>query len=122
MSGFTPGPWETGGISMSSGSISVVHRDYRIVICDVTNAASLGDFVNAAIRGRRDFGSPDTAKTQWANARLIAAAPDLLAALQAHDAYMKLWFSGPDSDALHPAAAANWRTIRAAIARAEGKD
>jgi hypothetical protein len=72
----TPGPWKVGGISLNTGAIAINHPEYRLVIADVLNAASFGDFVTASIRGRRDFGSPDTAKTQWANARLIAAAPD----------------------------------------------
>ncbi len=91
MSMHTPGPWNISGMSMNDGSISIGHAEYRIVIAYVTNAASLGDFVAAAMRGRRDFGAPDTAKAQWANARLIAAAPDLLAALIAvHQPYETL--------------------------------
>ncbi len=77
----TPGPWSQKGISMDDGSISIGPDDLRIVICYVTNAASFGDFVSSALAGRRDFGAPDTAHTQHANARLIAAAPDLYAAL-----------------------------------------
>lgn len=47
---------------------------------------------------------------------------EMLAALKAHDAYMfDAGYSGSDSDALHPKAAQNWRAIRAAIAKAEGR-
>jgi hypothetical protein len=54
-----------------------------------------------------------------ANARLFRAAPDMLKALKQHDAYMlDAGYSGPESDALHPKAAENWRRVRAAIAKA----
>jgi hypothetical protein len=36
-------------------------------------------------------------------------------ALKAHDKYMADQFSGPDSDAIHPKAAANWKSARAAL-------
>ncbi len=78
----TPGPWRIGSVSMNDGSLGITHDEYRLVIANVNNGASLGDFVTAAMRGRKDFGAPDTAKTQWANARLIAAAPDLYEALK----------------------------------------
>lgn len=44
-------------------------------------------------------------------------------ALAAHDAYMldAGYCCGPESDALHPKAAANWRRIRAALALADGQ-
>jgi hypothetical protein len=43
----------------------------------------------------------------------------LLAFAEAHDAYMLgAGYEGPEDTALHPNAAANWRTCRAAIARA----
>lgn len=54
------------------------------------------------------------------NGYLIAASPDLLAFARAYDAFMAAHYSGPDSGALHPDAAYNWRMCRAAIARAEG--
>lgn len=85
---FTKGPWAISGVSLNTGSVSIKHAEHRIIIAEVTNAASLGDFVSAAVRGRLDFGAPDTAVTQWANARLIVAAPELfeaLAALVKHD-------------------------------------
>jgi len=42
----------------------------------------------------------------------------LTAALRLHDDYMSEQFSGPESDALHPKAAANWRNIRKVLADA----
>jgi hypothetical protein len=64
-----------------------------------------------------DGGVPDD--EAWANARLFYAAPDMLKALKQHDAYMlDAGYSGPESDALHPKAAENWRRVRAAIAKA----
>ena len=69
----TPGPWQTKGVSMEDGSISIGPTAYPIVLAYVTNAASFGDFVTAALHGRRDFGAPDTAVTQWASADFIAA-------------------------------------------------
>lgn len=103
----TPGPWIISGVSINDGSISVSYAEYRIVIAQVTNAASFGDFVSAAIKGRHDFGAPDTAATQWANARLIAAAPDMLAAL-------KVALTWSDADWV------GHETVTAAIAKAEG--
>lgn len=106
----TPGPWSVRGVSMEDGSISIGSEKHRIVIAYATNAASLGDFVSAAVRGRRDFGAPDTAQTQWANARLIAAAPDMLAALKLVADSGK--FSCFDDLA--------WDAVNGAIAKAEG--
>jgi hypothetical protein len=64
-----------------------------------------------------DGGVPDGEAR--ANALLFRAAPDLLKALKQHDAYMlDAGYSGPESDALHPKAAENWRRVRAAIAKA----
>lgn len=50
----------------------------------------------------------------WLHNRVFA----LTAALRLHDDYMSEQFSGPDSDALHPKAAANWRYIREVLANA----
>lgn len=66
----------------------------------------------------------------WANARLLAAAPDLVEALQALDASWSEDFpDGPDGDLTFHAGfgrmsddtAALWRTIRAALAKALGQ-
>lgn len=78
----TAGPWEVTGISMDTGNISVGQRDLRIVIADVTNAASFGDMIAGAMRRGGGSFSQGDATTQFANARLIAAAPELLVALR----------------------------------------
>jgi hypothetical protein len=62
-----------------------------------------------------------TNPSSLADAKVIAAAPDLLAACRLHDTYMAARYSGPHSEALHAVAAENWRAIRAAIAKADGK-
>jgi hypothetical protein len=77
----TPGPWVINGVLQNSGSLTIGAPEQRIVVADVHNAASLGDFINAALAGKGRFGHQDDASTQWANAQLIAAAPDTLAAL-----------------------------------------
>lgn len=78
---FTTGPWRVTGISQETGNISVGQRDLRIVIADVTNAASFGDMVAGAMaRGGGSFRQSD-ATTQFANAHLISAAPTLFHAL-----------------------------------------
>lgn len=78
----TPGPWEITSISMERGDIGIGSKEGRFLIAEVTNAASFGDMlVGAMKRGGGNLRQED-ASTQFANARLIAAAPDLLAALK----------------------------------------
>lgn len=64
----------------------------------------------------------DEAQQAYESAQRVRdAAPEMLATLKAHDAYMlDAGFSGPDDEALHPKAAENWRWVRAAISKAEG--
>lgn len=77
----TPGPWVVTGVSMTTGNISVGMKEHRIVIAEITNAASFGDMLAGAMRrGGGGFEQSDC-HTQYANANLIAAAPDLLDAL-----------------------------------------
>lgn len=65
---------------MTTGNVSVGMKEHRIVIAEVTNAASFGDMLAGAMkRGGGGFEQSDC-HTQFANARLIAAAPDLLEA------------------------------------------
>jgi hypothetical protein len=112
MSGHTPGPWEITSISQRSGDIGIGQRDQRVLIAEVTNAVSFGEMVaeaiNRGIEGSHVLRSDD-ATTQWANARLIAAAPDMLDALKA-----ALVLIG------HPDDAAT-KAIAAVIAKAEGR-
>lgn len=93
----TPGPWTADTISMETGDWGVSQRDLRISICHVHNAASFGDFIAGAMkRGGGRFEQCD-AVTQIANARLIAAAPDMYDALKlaiGHIEHMAAFFGG----------------------------
>lgn len=103
----TSGPWEITSISQDTGNIGVGHRDLRIVIAEVTNAASLADMLNASMaRGGGEL-RQDDCHTQFANARLIAAAPDLLSVL-------KLLHADGKCGDLEP-------SVRAIIAKATGE-
>lgn len=115
----TPGPWRVSGVSMQTGNISVSMEEHRIVIAEVTNAASLGDMIAGAMkRGGGSFDQGDC-HTQMANARLIAAAPDLLGCLKAMVAetveYATINKLG-DPEKQH-----NIKWARSIIAKAEGK-
>jgi hypothetical protein len=100
-----PGPWAADALS-EQGDIRVACVDMPLVIASVHNGASIGEI----IVGRQP-------SIQWANARLIAAAPELLAALQMFIAAEDDWnerdgsFDDPLTDAYHAA--------KAAIAKAE---
>jgi hypothetical protein len=107
--GHTRGPWKYGWETSA--------REWALV---TNSAGSVVANVNSE-SGPDAQSVPATRKMPAeANARLIAASPDLLAFAKAYDDYMAAHYSGPDSDALHPDAANNWRMCRAAIARAEG--
>jgi hypothetical protein len=108
----TPGPWVSNGFAIEQ-----------------ENGPA---FVIAHIEHDGDPDWPDQGideSTAEANARLIAAAPDMLAALKALDAnWSEFWPLGPDvpkSDTriaeIADDTAAIWRDIRAAIAKAEAK-
>ncbi|MBB5663222.1 hypothetical protein GGE68_001398 [Rhizobium leguminosarum] len=111
----TPGPWQVTSISQDTGNIGVGHKEQRILIAEVTNAASFGDMLAGAMnRGGGRFDQGDC-HTQFANARLIAAAPDLLDALKlAESVYRKnVVGHGEPSSVLD--------AMQAAISKAEGK-
>ena len=120
MSKHTPGPWAVTSVSMNTGNISVGHRDLRIVIAEVTNAASFGDMMAGAMkRGGGGF-EQDDCHTQLANARLIAAAPDLLEALQhLSSVYEHIWVKMSDGEMAIVKGA--WEAAELAIAKAEGR-
>lgn len=105
----TPGPWKIKSISQETGSIGVGSEAHRILIADVTNAASFGDMLSGAMRRGGGSFSQDDCTTQFANARLIAAAPDLLAMLKV----AQLW--------LEVDGRFDMQGINAAIAKAEGR-
>jgi hypothetical protein len=104
--GHTPGPWRVEGPDDEPyGQIGVFAAHH--LVCELWQD-------DAPVR--------DYNEAQWANARLIAAAPELLAALVEMREFIRIRF--PD-DSL---ASGNWPTVKplvekwdAAIAKAEGK-
>ena len=104
----TPGPWVVGPVDDTVVThLGADGRRYEV----------------AAVEG--DYNDPDQWPVMEANARLIAAAPDLLEA-----AKQALWHIGSDDDRLAMADADKWKTdewqaaglLRAAIAKATGAD
>lgn len=109
----TPGPWRISGVSMQTGNVSVSMEEHRIVIAEVTNAASFGDMIAGAMRrGGGSFDQGDC-HTQMSNARLIASAPELLAAVRG---LLHSLVGDEFADDIPAVVAA-----RTAIAKAEGK-
>lgn len=117
----TPGPWTITGISQQTGSISVGSKDQRIVIADVTNASSFADMLAGAMkRGGGGFRQSD-ALTQFANAALIAAAPDMYEALKAARDEIKQLYSMRGCEA--EGSLEDWTAdIDAALLKAEGRN
>jgi len=109
---------------MTTGNVSVGMKEHRIVIAEVTNAASFGDMLTGAMmRGGGGFDANDC-HTQHANARLIAAAPELLDAvyetrkLVSEAASIGFNYAVGDwAERLY----ANQALLSAAIAKAEGR-
>jgi hypothetical protein len=100
--GFTPGPWEHDFASgIRDGHAALIEYFVRRYGDDVAIAA---DIVN-----------PDTGTPSEANARLIAAAPELLEALEAFVA----WHSNPAMP--HNDIVEITEKARAAIAKARGQ-
>jgi len=77
----TPGPWSVGfdANSWEDGGVSVL-ADGRGMVCSITNKLN-GLYQDSA--GDGSLLTPRTIGHQEANARLIAAAPEMLAALRA---------------------------------------
>lgn len=106
----TPGPWTAGG--WSSGQTPIIAADIHKQ-CGRTVA-----LVPCEFRGFIGFHSGNDAadyegETTKANARLIAAAPLLLAACKASEEFLQVIGN--------PAPPAPWRQLVDAIARAEGE-
>ncbi len=113
MSGHTPGPWLIGEQNGHCGvSIDETSEDGARVA-----TVYLGIVTSAARWGEEHFAFPENAEAM-ANARLIAAAPDMLAALQT---FVDL-FGREDAYQGDPAGLACVRSARAAIAKATGKE
>jgi len=114
MSKHTPGPWR----------ISYDHEGLPIVVAVAGGAVPIRtpfreDAFSADPRTRADF---DTA-TVDANARLIAAAPDLLAALEdAEFLLRKIAINPKEAGAMVDSFRRSAEDARAAIAKATGED
>jgi hypothetical protein len=111
MSAHTPSPWHWDSDPIKGDPLGRVR--YRVTTTGKTITQCY-------------YNSSD-AQAEW-DARLIAAAPDLLDALQALDAdWSSFWPLGPDVPAsgdriaaIAPKTAEIWRKVRAAIAKATG--
>lgn len=108
---FTPGPWVLTGVSQDDGSISIGSKSERVVIARVTNAASFRDFIVGALSRGGGSLEPSDATTQYANADLIKASPDL---------YQSVLDLLDIVDTSHPSAPAFIDEARAALRKAEG--
>jgi hypothetical protein len=97
MSAHTPAPWAVDG-TLNSGDLDVISADGRIAMIDDSRATGWNE------------------PTIKANARLIAAAPDLLNALDGLLDYLR------DYDADYPEAAPIFGKARTAIAKATGEN
>ena len=111
MSKHTPGPWFETIVPTSAGSaITIQSADHRIAIIYVDGIRKgIDDELPRSIQNR-------------ANARLIAAAPDLLAVLKAFSDYVHQEQSATDGAVTYSTTAINhWAFLaRAAIAKATG--
>lgn len=93
MTGHTPGPWRAKGAEVYCG---------RLRVCSQVNAADASLNIGGSV------------ERSHANARLIAAAPDLLEALEGVIPYLE---EDPDDEGDYNE---RIRTVRAAIAKAKG--
>ncbi len=101
MSAHTPGPWEITAVENSGGILAILGKD------------AAGDFLIAEIQ------QGETPATDRANARLIAAAPDLLKALQAIKEALDTYRRVQDWRPIH--FLLENKTLEAAIAKATGE-
>lgn len=99
MSSFTPGPWHVEASLISDGGYVIADDEMGLSIC-----------------ARSPW--PTRIDESHANARLIAAAPEMLAALKDAMRSSRKDFKGPDGDRQHREAYAEQF---AAIAKAEGR-
>lgn len=101
----TPGPW----------AISKINQRIDIISADTLSAKKLSKESNSGFIIAECFGDDD----KEANARLIAAAPELLEALQrlVTEASVSVYKYRPDADNVHKAVC----LAKTAIAKAEGK-
>ncbi|GGB00071.1 hypothetical protein GCM10011491_30400 [Brucella endophytica] len=110
----TPGPWEI-GTETRGYEVCTIHQVTRQPTEDGLGQSWVYIHAPRVIDG--DWHWPD-GEEQIANARVIAAAPDLLEALKASELGVEELCTGqhPDNECWN-----TLRTIRAAIAEAEGR-
>ena len=104
----TPGPWSVPHFAQDE-----VGCDCAYVLCD----GVMGAVCTITVSKEGDDPPIEQAK---ANARLIAAAPDLLAALKRVENSWRDKYTGPE-DPRAMARFSIWREMLAAIAKAEGR-
>jgi hypothetical protein len=108
----TKGSWAISGVIEGRGDISIAAD--RIVVATAHNGVSFFDVIGG-----------NHPEQQWANARLIAAAPDLLEALIAAQSLLRKCHEAVrmslNDDIERAAATDAMASIRAAIAKATGE-
>lgn len=102
-----PGPWRVFNHSWSATSILADGFDHAICLLDINHATEESQEADEALMA--------------ANARLIAAVPELLASAQAVIAWWNEWAARqPQDDTIEAAEWSEFHTLRAAIAKATG--
>jgi hypothetical protein len=114
MSAHTPGPW-------SVGSETVTRHDYPEPYDSFTVAVRSANGASVANLCGGNQHLPFIGEQEYrANVRLIAAAPELLAALHQAVAIIRVFVDVDDTRWSHLRDAAELQAIEAAIAKAEG--
>lgn len=104
----TPAPWEVSHAGHGSSSGLVIDEYFVLNRSAKDDVAIAGDIID-----------PATGMPSEANARLIAAAPELFAIVATFDAYMGQAGEEPEQDSNNPIRALRWKAQQA-LAKAVG--